>query len=190
MTKFFTSSLKSSLVAAMLLASPLLSADSPKTAKVPNDKIFIGAGVGLGGYGMFGLEASVGYIHYFPKDTFIADKFRQGIRAYGSVGFSHNSTSYARYNWSYNYVPIIVGADYLLDFNPGEKYVWGIFAGLGVGFLYTSTTYEYTKTSSSAYGVGYAARAGGSLTIDNAHRLDLDFGFGVSNLTLRYAYLF
>lgn len=162
-----TKLLKAPLLATLLCGLPLIAADDSETAKVPKDKFFVGAGLGLGGYGIGGPSVSAGYIHYFPKDTFIDNKFRQGIRAYGSVGFSYESVSDWSGTLSYLYLPVIVGADYLLDFNPGEKFVWGIFGG------------------PSSFGIAYAIRAGGSLTINNTHRIDVSSGFGVN-----YSFLF
>lgn len=191
-----TKLLKAPLLAILLCGLPLVAADDSKTAKVPKDKFFVGAGLGLGGYGIGGPSVSAGYIHYFPKDTFIDNKFRQGIRAYGSVGFSYESVSDWSGTLSYLYLPVIVGADYLLDFNPGEKFVWGIFAGAGLGFRYAHISYEskyyggLSPSGPSSFGIAYAIRAGGSLTINNTHRIDVSSGFGMSYFGVNYSFLF
>ena len=187
--------LKAPLLAALLCGLPLVAMD--KTAKVPKDKFFVGAGLSLGGlgYSLGGLTAHAGYIHYFPKDTFIEGKLRQGIRAYGSVSYGYGSNTSLYSKWSYHYIPVIVGADYLLDLNPGEKFVWGLFAGAGVGFVSLTTNYDWNgtfpyETNSSDFGIAYSVRAGGSLTIENKHRLDLTLGYGYSYLNLYYSLLF
>lgn len=133
-------------------------------------KFFIGAGATfLGGEMHFGAEALAGYQYYFPKEYYIADKFRQGVRGYGVVGYGfwgNSNTDWDGDKWSYttHSFPILAFVDYTLDFTPKEKYVWGIFGGIGL----------------------WAVRTGGSLTIDNKHRFELSFGAGYQYLGLRY----
>ena len=162
-------------------------------------KFFIGAGATfLGGEMYFGAEALAGYQYYFPKEYYIVDKFRQGIRGYGVVGYGFWSDSYTYYDgdkWSYttHSFPILAFVDYTLDFTPKEKYVWGIFGGIGLGVVpiihsYTSRSIYGLGSSGSAtnFDVGWAVRTGGSLTIDNKHRFELSLGGGYQYVGLRY----
>ena len=162
-------------------------------------KFFIGAGATFIGDSMYvGAEALAGYQYYFPKEYYIADKFRQGIRGYGVVGYGFWSDSHTYYygdKWSYttHSFPILAFVDYTLDFTPKEKYVWGIFGGIGLGVVpiihsYTSRSIYGLGSSGSAtnFDVGWAVRTGGSLTIDNKHRFELSFGAGYQYVGLRY----
>ena len=165
-------------------------------------KFFVGAGATfLGGEMYFGAEALAGYQYYFPKEYYIVDKFRQGIRGYGVVGYGFWSDSHTYYygdKWSYttHSFPILAFVDYTLDFTPKEKYVWGIFGGIGLGALprygiYTYIDREYAGAynrsgSATNFDFGWAVRTGGSLTIDNKHRFELSFGAGYQYLGLRY----
>lgn len=160
-------------------------------------RVFVGAGLGVGGYGMVGAEITAGYHYFFPKEQYLADQFRQGVRAYASAGYSYDSFSTSSWQYSYHYVPIMVGVDYTLDFNPQSKFVWGTYVGAGVGFLGGfhqakdklpqigyDASYSYNR-----FGVAYDVHVGGSLTIANRHRLELDVGGGSSYLSLRYLLL-
>lgn len=166
-------------------------------------KFFIGAGATfIGGQMHFGAEALAGYQYYFPKEYYIVDKFRQGIRGYGVVGYGFWSDSYTYYDgdkWSHttHSFPILAFVDYTLDFTPKEKYVWGIFGGIGLGALPRYETHTFTDRgyaggaynssgSVTNFDFGWAVRTGGSLTIDNKHRFELSFGAGYQYLGLRY----
>ena len=165
-------------------------------------KFFIGAGATFFGWrAQVGAEALAGYQYYFPKEYYIADKFRQGIRGYGIVGYgfygdSQTSTYGNKGSYTTHSFPILAFVDYTLDFTPKEKYVWGIFGGIGLGALprYDAHTYidrEYagkynSSGSATNFDFGWAVRTGGSLTIDNKHRFELSFGAGYQYLGLRY----
>lgn len=151
------------------------------------DKIFIGGEIGLGGFGTFSAGAIGGYMHYFPKQYYIADKFRQGVR--GIVEVSYTAMSYNGYlgnTYNYGGVFAMAGADYLLDFNPKDKIVWGVFGGLGIGYVNVFSREWYASASS----FGLDARVGGSVTIKEMHRFELALGSGFSTLGLRYLVLF
>ncbi len=150
------------------------------------DKVFVGAEIGLGGFGNFSIGGNAGYIHYFPKKYYIADKFRQGVRGVLEASYTSMSYSYFGGKYSYGGVYIVGGADYLLDFNPKDKVVWGIFGGLGLGYVNVFSKEWYASASS----FGFDFRFGGSATIDKTHRFELALGSGFSTLGLRYMLLF
>lgn len=165
-------------------------------------KFFIGAGATFFGWkAQVGAEALAGYQYYFPKEYYIVDKFRQGIRGYGVVAYGFygdGGTDFDgnKYSQALHSFPILAFVDYTLDFTPKEKYVWGIFGGIGLGALPRYGTYTYTdreyagayNSSGSAtnFDVGWAVRTGGSLTIDNKHRFELSLGGGYQYVGLRY----
>lgn len=166
-------------------------------ANQDKDKIFIGGGLMLGGYGSIGAEFTGGWQHYFPH--YIAKRFRQGIRVWGSVGYSYDGSDNSyRYSsrYTYHYFPVLAGADYTIDFTPHKKFVWSAFAGLGIGFMpiyetYTYNGYYYDEYHTyTRFRVGYTIRSGGAVTINNTHRIEASFGSGISYLTLRYMFLF
>ncbi len=173
-----------------------LSAANVANAKEAKSGMFIGAGAGLGGFGagFLSAEAVIGYQHYFPKEYNIAGKFRQGIRGYGSVGYSYGSDSGWGWDYSYHFFPITANVDWTIEFNPKEKYVWGAFAGVGLGFqaLITHHTdkdrwsgYD-ASYSTSGFGAAWGIQAGGSLTIENTHRIEAGLGVGNSIIGARY----
>lgn len=180
---------KVSLIGKISLACVLgLSVANVANAKEAKNGMFIGAGAGLGGfaYGLLNAEFVAGYQHNFPKEWYIARKFRHGIRGYGSVGYSYGSDTTSRYReYSYHYFPITANVDWFIEFNPKEKYVWGAFAGGGVGF---TPRYEIhtDKDYTAAFGIGVNAHAGGSLTIENTHRIEAGFGIGNALVGARY----
>ena len=165
-------------------------------------KFFIGAGATFFGWkAQVGAEALAGYQYYFPKEYYIVDKFRQGIRGYGVVAYGFygdGGTDFDgnKYSQALHSFPILAFVDYTLDFTPKEKYVWGIFGGIGLGALPRYGTYTYTdrqyagayNSSGSAtnFDFGWAVRTGGSLTIDNKHRFELSLGGGYQYVGLRY----
>ncbi|MCH5313542.1 MAG: hypothetical protein J1E28_03975 [Helicobacter sp.] len=150
------------------------------------DKIFGGIQLGLGGVGDYDVGGIVGYMHYFPKKYYIADQFRQGVRGVFEVSYMQKSYNYWGGKYTYGSVYGVLGADYLLDFNPKDKFVYGIFAGLGLGYLNVFSKDWYA--SASAFGID--VRFGGSLTISQTHRFELALGSGYSLLGLRYMFLF
>ncbi|WP_407379368.1 outer membrane beta-barrel protein [Helicobacter sp.] len=162
-------------------------------------KFFIGAGATFFGWkAQVGAEALAGYQYYFPKEYYIVDKFRQGIRGYGVVAYGFygdGGTDFDgnKYSQALHSFPILAFVDYTLDFTPKEKYVWGIFGGIGLGVVpiihsYTSRSIYGLGSSGSAtnFDVGWAVRTGGSLTIDNKHRFELSLGGGYQYVGLRY----
>lgn len=165
-------------------------------------KFFIGAGATFFGWkAQVGAEALAGYQYYFPKEYYIVDKFRQGIRGYGVVAYGFygdGGTDFDgnKYSQALHSFPILAFVDYTLDFTPKEKYVWGWFGGIGLGALprYGTYTYidrqyagEYNRSGSATnFDFGWAVRTGGSLTIDNKHRFELSLGGGYQYVGLRY----
>lgn len=170
-----------------------LSAANVANAKEAKSGMFVGAGAGLGGFGagFLSAEAVIGYQHYFPKEYNIAGKFRQGIRGYGSVGYSYGSDSGWGWDYSYHYFPITANVDWIIEFNPKEKYVWGAFAGIGAGIqptIISHTDKHWSRDSytASSFGAAWGIQAGGSLTIENTHRIEAGLGVGNSIIGARY----
>lgn len=173
-----------------------LSAANVANAKEAKSGMFVGAGAGLGGfsYGLLNAEFVAGYQHYFPKEYNIAGKFRQGIRGYGSVGYSYGSDSGWGWDYSYHFFPITANVDWIIEFNPKEKFVWGAFAGIGLGFVAGISNYTdkdrwsgYDASySTSSFGVAWGVQAGGSLTIENTHRIEAGLGVGNAIIGARY----
>ena len=160
-------------------------------------RVFAGTGVMGGGYGVIGAEVIAGYHYFFPKDMYIDGKIRQGLRAYASAGYSYSQSSGYYWEYSDHYVPVVLGVDYTLEVNPHNKFVWGTYVGLGLGFVGRfhqakdkfPTAYYDASYTSNRYGVAWDAYVGGSLTIDNRHRFELDVGAGSSYFSLRYLLL-
>ena len=186
---------KVSLIGKISLACVLgLSVANVANAKEAKSGMFIGASAGLGGfaYGLLNTEFVAGYQHNFPKEWYIARKFRHGIRGYGSVGYSYGSDTSRYWEYTYHYFPITANVDWFIEFNPKEKYVWGAFAGGGVGFtpryeIHTDKDYwDNASYNTAAFGIGVNAHAGGSLTIENTHCIEAGFGIGNALVGARY----
>lgn len=188
---------KVSLIGKISLACVLgLSVANVANAKEAKSGMFIGASAGLGGfaYGLLNTEFVAGYQHNFPKEWYIARKFRHGIRGYGSVGYSYGSDTTRSWEYSYHYLPITANVDWFIEFNPKEKYVWGAFAGGGLGFVagITNATdkepwivYDASYTT-TAFDIRVNAHVGGSLTIENTHRIEAGYGIGNALVGVRY----
>ncbi|TLD97414.1 hypothetical protein LS71_001295 [Helicobacter jaachi] len=172
---------------ALLLGVFMATASLNAAEKSKDDKIFIGGEIGLGGLGDYGVGFMAGYQHYFPKEYYIANQFRHGVRGFFNANYT--SIGYSYFGRSYNYGGFFasIGADYLFDFNPQDKVVWGVFGGLGLGYVKVfSNDWFYTAPAS----IGFDVRLGGSVVIDNTHRFELALGSGFSTLALRYLLLF
>ncbi|RDU60380.1 hypothetical protein [Helicobacter sp. MIT 14-3879] len=150
-------------------------------------KGFVGGEIGFGGITTFGVGVVGGYEYYFPRDWQFY-KFRHGIRAIGGLNYGIDTYSTWWRNYTWHALSFQVGADYILDFTPTSDFNWGVFAGLNFGYhhlFYDKNVYGYNF---SAFLFG--AHAGGSLTMYKHHKLDVQLGWGLGILTLRYTYLF
>lgn len=163
-------------------------------------RIFIGAGIGF-----LGAEVSAGYQYYFPN--YIDNKWRQGVRGFGVVGYGldmNSNTSVITDNGSKqthketniaNSFPMLACVEYTLEFTPKAKKVWGVFTGVGAGVapsviknLSSINGTSEPSTTTSAFGFAWDARIGVSLSIDsNKHRFELSGGW-IQYIGLHYVF--
>ena len=134
-------------------------------------QVFVGPHIGFSGYSLLSAGVMAGYQYYFANDWQFSG-FRQGVRGYANISYAAGSFS----------VPLYVygGADWTLDFNIKDDLIWGVFAGLGVGY----------NGPSPALPLGILAHIGGSLNIQNHHRFDLALGGLFNIISLNYLYMF
>ena len=133
---------------------------------------FIGAQAGFVGIADFSVGAVGGYQYYFQNDWQFAG-FRHGIRGIGNIDLAKNNSSL---------FSIGAGVDWTIEFTPDSKYNWGAFAGLGLIYINGK---NYIQDP-----IALNANIGGSLNIDNTHKLELSFGSGLSLIAFRYLYMF
>lgn len=146
-------------------------------------KGFIGGEVGLGGVGNVSIGVLGGYQYYFKPDWQF-NGFRHGVRGIASLDWSQYSALGFWSGTSYNAMSVQVGADWTIDFNPKDRYVWGAYVGLSLGYFKVFSTFIDPST------FVWSGNLGGSLTISNTHRFELSLGSGFYYFGLRYMYMF
>ena len=163
------------LVVFCVLFSGLLFAAGSKRANVGYDtsNIFAGAELGFGGYGSFNLGAVGGYQYYFKPEWQFAG-FRHGVRGIGSINWLQYSSGAGLF--------MRFGADWTLEFNPQDRFVGGIFLGPSLGFIAPFNGFSTNFVVSG--------NIGGSLNIDNTHRIELSLGGIFYVASFRYMYMF
>lgn len=150
-------------------------------------RLFAGGELGLGGIGSFSAGAIAGYQFYFPQSKQPIDGFRQGLRGYVKASYANYAHSVQNSNYSWNALYGGIGADYLLDFNPGDNVVFGVFGGLNLGATMVSSPAWY-KGKLGGFGLGLSL--GATATIHKIHKVELIFGTNLSLGSIRYLYLF
>lgn len=134
--------------------------------------IFVGAEMGFGGASSVNIGAVGGYQYYFKPEWQFAG-FRHGVRGIGSLNWFGGGSGglFMRF-----------GADWTLEFNPTDRFVGGIFLGPSIGFI---APFGGSSTSFAVSG-----NIGGSLNIDNTHRIELSLGGIFYVASFRYMYMF
>ncbi len=143
---------------------------------------FVGAEVGFGGVADLNTSAIGGYQYYF-KDAWQFAGFRHGVRGIGSIGFGRYDGSF---NKNYSLLTIGAGADWTIEFMPHSKYNWGAFVGVGIVYI-NGINKDSNYSLDSVVG---SVNIGGSLNIDNTHKLEVGIGSGPSLIAFRYIYMF
>ena len=156
------------------------------TSNALRDRVFFGPQVGFGGLGTINAGIVGGYMHYFEGDMQL-EKFKHGIRGIGSANYYRYSYSYLGGNYGYNGVYVQAGADYFIEFTPNQKTVWGLYAGLSLGYYYISSN-DWWYTGASA--LGWGGNLGGFAILHRKHRFELALDSGFSLFALRYLYMF
>lgn len=146
---------------------------------------FIGAEAGFGGVVDFNVGVVGGYQYYF-KDDWQFSGFRHGIRGIGSIDFGQYAYNGYLSKYNYNLVAANVGADWTIEFTPDSKYNWGAFVGVGITYI-NGLNKNFLYPLNSIYA---SANIGGSLNIDNTHKLEIGLGSGLSVISFRYTYMF
>ncbi|MCI5787106.1 MAG: hypothetical protein MR025_06630 [Helicobacter trogontum] len=167
---------KCCLAIVCVLFSGLLFAAGSKKSNVGygTSNVFAGAEVGFGGYGSFNLGVVGGYQHYFKSEWQFMG-FRHGIRGIGTINWLQNSAAAAG-------LFMRLGADWTLEFNPQDRFVGGIFLGPSLGFI--------APFNGLATNFVFSGNIGGSLNIDNTHRIELSLGAFFYVASFRYTYMF
>lgn len=177
----------------VLIATSFVLADSAeennlkKDSNARNGKVFLGPEIGFGDLGTFNAGLNVGYQYFFPKDIKATrPNIRHGIRGYANVSY----LLYAHNKIFLNSLYAGGVIDYLLDFNAGNKYNWGLFVGATFGYhnVFKPTKPNNTNITSGLYS---GTHIGPSLTINNKHKIELVLGYSKDdNFTIRYLVLF
>ena len=142
---------------------------------------FVGAEVGFAGFADYAVGVVGGYQHYF-KESWQFAGFRHGIRGIGNISFGQWNGRYI----NYNLLSIGAGADWTIEFTPNSAYNWGAFAGFGLVYLNgLNKDYWYNLNS-----VHFEGRVGGSLNINNTHKVEVALGSGMSIISFRYLFMF
>ena len=144
---------------------------------------FIGAEAGFAGLVDFNVGIVGGYQYYFQEDWQFAG-FRHGIRGVGNISFGKYNGGFR--NTNYSVMAIGAGADWTIEFTPNSRYNWGAFAGLGLVYV-NGLNKDGWYPLNSIYVDGHI---GGSLNIDNTHKLEVGLGSGLSLISFRYTYMF
>lgn len=146
---------------------------STKSADSGSGFAFAGVGLGLGG-GAYAFGVSLGalggYHYYFPSSIQLSN-YRHGVRGYGALDWAY---------YGLNLIFVRAGADYVIDFTPNDRFVWGAFAGLQLG----------AAIGGGSGAFGWGVNIGGSLELQNKHRFEVALGYGFNLLNLRYIYKF
>ncbi len=175
---------KLAMVACLLMVGVGGNALANSTNLYNTGKGFVGAEVGLGGIGNVSLGVVGGYQFYF-KEAWQFGGFRHGVRGIGTLNWTqYNGNSFFSGS-SYNGIFVQAGADWTIDFNIKDRFVWGAYAGLSLGYL--------GLFSNGVAGVTpfvVSGNLGASVTIDKTHRAELALGSGFSIIALRYLYMF
>lgn len=171
---------KISVALCLLLASS--SAFANNTNFYNTGKGFIGPEIGIGGIGNVSIGVIGGYQFYFQEDWQFSG-FRHGVRGFASANWTQYTNGFFS-GTSYNGLFVQVGSDWTIDFNINDRFVYGAYVGLSLGYVGVFTN-EVSPRSFLISG-----NLGGSVTIDKTHRLELALGSGFSVLALRYLYMF